>query len=562
MTTTRAPKPPPPVQFPEDAPYWDGARAGKLMGKRCLSCGQRHHYPRPRCPFCGSAQTEWVELAGRGHVYSHTVLPRAPRPTAPAIVELVEGPRITTAVVDADVHALRIGDEVEVFFEPTPDGPPVPRFTTPAARAGRAHAEAALAACDTAVDPAAQARVAEMRQAAVVGAGTMGVGITLTLLAAGFAVTLVDKAEPALVQASSRIGQALADGAERGRWSAEQAAERTARLATATDIARIATADLVIEAVWEQMALKQAVFADIDAHARADALLGSNTSTLDIDRIAQSLREPQRLVGLHFFSPAHVMKLLEIVRGPRSDPARVAEARALARRLGKVGVVVGVCDGFVGNRMMIAREGQAARLLLEGAQPQDVDRVLTEFGLPMGTFELQDMAGGIEISARRRQESGQHDPLIHALFSRGRVGQKAGRGWYRYESGKRTPLPDPEVAALIEGVARDQGITRRRIADEEIRDRLLLPMINVAARLIEEGIVERVSDIDAVWLAGYGWPRWRGGPLHWADSLGAPWLLERLDSLQERHGERFRPSALIERMARTGERFADLRTAG
>ena len=466
---------------------------------------------------------------------------------------------MTTAVVDADVHGLRIGDEVEVFFEPSPDGPPVPLFTTPAARRGRTQAQAALAACDTAVEPGAQAQVAAMHEAAVVGAGTMGVGITLALLNAGFAVTLLDRAEPALAQAAERIARTLAEGAERGRWSTEEAVARTARLATTTDLARLSSADLVIEAVWEQLALKQSVFKDIDAHARPDALLGSNTSTLDIDRIAASLRRPERLVGLHFFSPAHVMKLLEIVRGPRSDAASVAQARALALRMNKVGVVVGVCDGFVGNRMMIAREGQAARMLLEGAQPQDIDRVLTEFGLPMGTFELQDMAGGIEISARRRQETGQHDPLIDALFTRGRMGQKAGRGWYRYEPGRRTPLPDPEVTALIEGVARDQGIVRRRISDDEVRDRLLLPMINAAARLIEEGIVERPSDIDAVWLAGYGWPRWRGGPLHWADSLGAPWLLERLTSLQELHGERFRPAALIERMARTGEQFADLR---
>jgi 3-hydroxyacyl-CoA dehydrogenase len=550
---------PSPTQFPEDKPYWDAAREHRLLTKKCNACGAVHHYPRPRCPLCGSADTAWIEASGKGVIYTYTIQRRAPRPTAPAIIELAEGPRITTAVVDADVHALKIGDEVEVTWMPTENGTPIPLFTTPAAQSARRHAAAALAATAAAIDPAQAARVGQMSRAAVVGAGNMGMGITQCLLMAGFHVTLIDQFEASLERARGLLVKALEHGVTRGKWSAEEAAARAARITYSTQMSDLSNAELVIEAVWEQLALKQEVFAAIDKHAHPDAVLGSNTSSLDIDLIAGATRNPERVIGLHFFSPAHVMRLLEIVRGPRTSEAAVHAARALAQRMNKVGVVVGVCVGFAGNRLMLARERQAARLILEGAQPQQVDRVLTEFGLPMGTFELQDMAGGIEIGYRRRQETGEKNWLMDRFFELGRLGQKTGKGYYRYEPGKRTPLVDPEVTALLKEASERAGITRRAISDEELRDRLILPMINEGAKLIEEGIVERASDIDAVWLSGFGWPTWKGGPMYWADTQGAANLLARMNALAA-HGDAFKPAALIEKLAREGGRFLDTTT--
>jgi 3-hydroxyacyl-CoA dehydrogenase len=320
-------------------------------------------------------------------------------------------------------------------------------------------------------------------------------------------------------------------------------------------MASISRADLIIEAVWEQLSLKQQVFARIDAHAKPGAILGTNTSMLDVDLIAGATKRPESVIGLHFFSPANVMKLLEIVRGPRTGLPALLAARELAERLRKVAVVVGVCRGFVGNRLMMARETQANQLLIEGASPQQVDRALTQFGLPMGTFELQDMAGGIEVNYRRRQESGEENWLVDRLFELGRTGQRAGKGYYRYEPGKRTPQPDPEVSALLEEAARLAGIERRAIPDSEVLERLVYPMINEGARLAEEGIVERASDIDVVWRYGYGWPDWNGGPMYYADHVGLPHIEKRLRELSELHGEAFEPAPLLQRIAQSGGSF-------
>lgn len=545
----------PPVQFPGDEPFWEATKAGKLLLKHCNSCGETHYYPRPHCPYCGSKDTRWIESSGQGQVYANTVQLRSPRPTAPAIIQLKEGPRITSVVMDADVHALRIGDSVVLKCLPTEGGPPVPAFTTPEAETARAQAEASIDATRSAIDPAQQARVATMKSAAVVGAGAMGVGITMCLLRANFTVTLVDQTEEALTRARQTLHNLIYEGVERGRWSDEDAAAQIARMRTSTAIADIAFADLVIEAVWEQLALKQEVFANIDKHARADALLGTNTSALDIDQIAGATSRPERVIGLHFFSPAHVMRLLEIVKGRQTGQDSIHAARALALRLSKVGVVVGSCEGFVGNRLMIARERQAHRLILEGALPAQIDTVLTTFGLPMGTFQLQDMAGGIELSYRRRQSTGQPNWLNDQMYAQGRLGRKTGKGYYRYKPDKREPLEDPEVTALIEEASRQAGITRRSIDDQELTDRLILPMINEGAKIIEEGIVERASDIDAVWLTGFGWPTWKGGPMHWADTVGARTLLERLQALEKDHGADFKPAALLQQLACEGGTF-------
>jgi 3-hydroxyacyl-CoA dehydrogenase len=278
-------------------------------------------------------------------------------------------------------------------------------------------------------------------------------------------------------------------------------------------------------------------------------LLATNTSTLNVGDIAAATRRPGSVVGLHFFNPANMMRLIEVVRAPQTSVHTLRQAKALATRLGKVAVTVGICDGFVGNRLMIRREREAARLLLEGALPQQIDRVLREFGLPMGTFELQDMAGGIALTYRARKRAGQSDWLIEQLFERGRIGQRAGKGYYRYDNGKRTPIVDPEVTGLIEQASQVAQIERRTISDAEICDRLILPMINEGAKLLEEGIVERASDIDLVWQFGYGWPDWKGGPMYHADVIGVSTVVQRLQSLRDAHGERFEPAGLLVRLA-------------
>ena len=537
--------PPAPVIFPGDEPFWEATRRGELLAKHCRACDTLHYYPRAHCPFCGSDQTEWRPLSGQGRVHSYSIVARSPRPMAPAIIETPEGLRLNSVIVDADVQALRIDDPVTLRFVATQDGPPAPAFTTLAAERARAYTQAAM----TALGPAGADEPQRFRRAAVIGGGNMGVGIALALLAAGLPVQLVDQSAEAAASARQRITDGLQQDLARGRLAAEAVAERLGRLATGTDMAAVADADVVIEAVWEDLDLKRSVFALLDAHARPGALLATNTSTLDVGLIAAATRRPESVVGLHFFNPAHIMKLLEVVRAPATSAETLAGAKALARLIGKVPVVVGICDGFVGNRLMIARERQAGRLLLEGALPEQVDRVLRNVGLPMGTFELQDMAGGIELTFRARQRSGQRDWLIEQLHARGRTGLRAGRGYYRYEAGKRRPLVDPEVTALIEEASRVEGIERRALGDDEIHDRLILPMVNEGAKLLMEGMVERASDIDLVWQLGYGWPDWKGGPMYYADLLGVDHVLARLEALHVRHGEVFRPAALLRELA-------------
>lgn len=544
---------PAPVLFPGDEPFWEAARVGRLMGKHCPACDQLHYYPRLHCPFCGHRETQWRELSGRGRVYSHSIVERSPRPTAPAIIELEEGIRLHSVVVDADVHALAIGDEVRLRFIPTQDGPPAPGFTTVRAEQARAYTERARQALNTSPSPLVDA----LEQVAVIGSGNMGVGISLAFLQAGLSVHLIDQAQPALDGAIERIQGALQQDLAKGRIDERARDAYLARLTTSTDLASIAQAGLVVEAVWEDMALKRDLFARLDAHARPDAILATNTSTLDVTEIARATQRPGAVVGLHFFNPAQVMRLIEVVRTPLTSPQTLQAAQAIASRIGKTGIVVGICDGFVGNRLMIIRERQAGRLLLEGALPEQVDRFQREFGLPMGTFELQDMAGGIALMHHARQRKGERDWLIQQLFERGRIGARAGRGFYRYEAGKRRPIVDPEVTALIEEASRQEGLVRRPISQDELHDRLILPMINEGAKLVSEGIVERASDIDLIWQLGYGWPQWKGGPMHYADSLGAAHIVERLRALQASHGDLFKPADLLVELAASGGRLTD-----
>lgn len=553
-------KPAAPEVFPEDAPFWEHCRKGELALKWCNACARPHFYPRAHCPHCGHGETEWRVASGRGRIYSYTRSSRAMgRVIAPAVIELDEGIRLMATITDADLHALRIGDEVRVDFGKVRERAEMFSFTTKAADDARRYAAAALKASANVRGLATGTPEPRVDEVSIVGAGKMGIGIALAMLSIGLRVVLVDRAEDMLAKARQAIEAELAGMVAKGRIDAAESGRRLSLLTDVVDYAAIAGSDLVIEAVWEQMALKKTVFADIERHARPDAILGTNTSTLDIDEIAGAVRSPERVVGLHFFSPAHVMKLIEIVRGPRTGLPALALSTALSRRLGKVPVVVGVCFGFVGNRLMIAREAQAQQLVLEGATPDQVDRVLTQFGLPMGTFELQDMAGGIELSWRRRQETGEANWLIDRLYEAGRYGRRVGKGYYRYEPGKPGPIVDPEVTALIAEASRVAGIERRALPDAEVLERLVLPMINEGAKLVEEGIVERAGDIDVVWQFGFGWPSWKGGPMHYADSLGAAHLVERLTQLQARHGDAFRPAALLERLAETGGR---LTTAG
>jgi 3-hydroxyacyl-CoA dehydrogenase len=395
-------------------------------------------------------------------------------------------------------------------------------------------------------------------RAAVIGAGTMGGGIAMCFANAGIPVTLVETAEDRLLQGRERIAANYRNTVARGGLGADEMERRMSLIGGAVAIDAAREADVVIEAVFEDMALKQRVFAELDRVARPGALLATNTSTLDVDTIAAATARPQDVVGTHFFSPANVMRLIEIVRGGASAPDAVATALALARRLGKVPAVVGVCYGFVGNRMLARRSVEAERLLLEGAAPQEVEAALVEFGLPMGPFAMGDLAG-LDVGWLIRKGRGEHAAIEDALCEAGRFGQKTGKGYFRYEPGARTPLPDPEVDAIIAAAASRLGIARRAIGAPEIVERMVLPMINEGARILEEGIAARPGDIDVIWVYGYGWPPWRGGPMYYADQIGLGQVRDRLELYAGRSGgASWQPAPLILRLAAEGKGFASV----
>jgi 3-hydroxyacyl-CoA dehydrogenase len=327
-----------------------------------------------------------------------------------------------------------------------------------------------------------------------------------------------------------------------------------------TDFSRIAEADLVIEAVFEEMELKKRVFADLDRVAKPGAILATNTSTLDVDEIAAATQRPEDVLGMHFFSPANVMRLLEVVRGAKTSHEALATAMAIGRKLAKVPVAVGVCYGFVGNRMLHRRSAQTELLLLEGALPQEIDAAVVEFGFPMGPCAMGDLAG-LDVSWRVRRASGRRAAIADALCEAGHFGQKTGRGYYRYEDG-RTPLPDSEVERLILETSSRLGIERRKISKEEIVERMIFPMINEGARILEEGIATRPGDIDVIWVYGYGWPAWRGGPMFYADTVGLAKVRDRLAEYARRSGDKaLEPAPLLERLAGEGRGFGSLGAA-
>jgi len=399
--------------------------------------------------------------------------------------------------------------------------------------------------------------IREVHKAAVIGAGTMGGGIAMCFANVGIPVTVVDVSREALERGLGVVRRNYEASAARGRLSREDVERRMALIQGTLDLEAVGDADLVIEAVFEEMPIKKDVFARLDKVARPEAVLATNTSTLDVDEIAAATSRPESVVGMHFFSPAHVMRLLEVVRGARASKTAVATAMAVGRRLGKVPVVVGVCYGFVGNRMLHQRGVQAERLLQEGALPEQVDRVLVEFGFPMGPFAMADLAG-LDVGWRIRKGRGVRSPVFDRLCELGRFGQKTGAGFYRYAPGDRTPRPDPEVERIILEVSRELGVTRREISDQEVLERLLYPMVNEGARILEEGKALRASDIDVIWVYGYGWPVYRGGPMYWADQQGLRTIRDRLREWHRRTGDPFwTPAPLLDRLADEGRGFLD-----
>jgi len=398
---------------------------------------------------------------------------------------------------------------------------------------------------------------AVIARAAVIGAGTMGGGIAMNFANAGVPVTLVDTDEAALQRGLGRVRETYDISVKRGALPADATEKRLALVSGTTDWSRLAEADMVIEAVFEEMDLKKTIFGRLDGVAKPGAVLATNTSTLDVDAIAAATARLADVLGMHFFSPANVMKLLEIVRGKASSDQAIATAIAVGKAMGKVPVVVGNCDGFVGNRMLARRTTECERLLLEGALPQQVDAVVLKFGFPMGPFAMGDLAG-LDVGWRIRKHRGVTAPISDVLCERGRFGQKTGRGYYLYDAGSRTPMPDPEVEALILDTSTRSGISRRVIGDQEILERMTYPMINEAARILEEGIAIRPSDIDVVWVYGYGWPVWRGGPCFHADLVGLAKIVERLEHYAKSTGDDgLMPAALLRHLAEQGKGFAD-----
>jgi 3-hydroxyacyl-CoA dehydrogenase len=401
----------------------------------------------------------------------------------------------------------------------------------------------------------------EVKKGAIIGAGTMGGGIAMNFANAGVPVILIEQGQKNLDRGIAVIRKNYENTAARGGIAKDDIDKRMALIRPSVAIEDVADADLIIEAVYENMGLKKEIFQKLDKLAKPGAILGTNTSALNIDEIAAVTKRPESVIGLHFFSPANVMRLLEVVRAAKTSDQVVATAMAFARRINKVAALVGVCDGFVGNRIMRARGMQSERLLIEGALPQQIDRILVNFGFPMGPYAVTDMGGGIELGWRRRQETGAKNFIGDSLAERGRFGQKSGKGFYHYEPGSRAPLPDPEVETIIKEASRRAGVERRAVPDDEAFERLIYPMINEAAKILDEKMALRPSDIDVIWVYGYGWPAWRGGPMYYADQVGLAKIRDRMLELQRKHGDVFKPAPLIERLLAEGKGFKDFKAA-
>ena len=396
--------------------------------------------------------------------------------------------------------------------------------------------------------------IIDVQKAGILGAGTMGGGIAMNFANVGIPVTIVEVSEDALERGLGVVRQNYERSARRGSIAPEAVDERMAVITGSTDKNDFADCDVVIEAVFEDMALKKSIFAELDQICKPGAILASNTSALDINEIASATSRPEWVIGMHFFSPANVMKLLENVRGDASNDTVVASTMAIGKRIGKIPVMVGVCRGFVGNRMLAMRGAEADRMLMEGATPAQIDSVLYEFGFPMGPFSMSDLAG---LDIGWKAETSTSSTVREILCESGRRGQKNGRGYYTYDPDTRAATPDPEVEQMIRAFADARGHEQREVTDQEILERLLYPMVNEGAKILEEGIAIRGSDVDVVWVNGYGWPMYRGGPMYWADSVGLAEIVDRIKDYGDRLGGRhWELSPLLERLAADGGSLA------
>ena len=390
-----------------------------------------------------------------------------------------------------------------------------------------------------------------IKRVGIIGAGTMGGGIAMNFLNAGIPVTMVEMKADALERGQKIIRKNYEATAKKGRLKPEDVETRMGLLTGVLELEKLADCDLIIEAVFELMEVKKDVFGKLDKIAKNGAILASNTSYLDINEIADSTSRPESVIGMHFFSPANVMRLLEVVRGEKTAKPVIATAMQLAKKIGKVGVLVGVSHGFVGNRMLEARQREANKLIIEGAMPWDVDRVLYDFGLPMGPFAMADLAG-LDLGWVKERSSS--STIREILCEMDRRGQKNGKGFYDYDESRKAS-PSPEVEKVILGFSEKQGVTRRKISDDEILERCLYPMINEGAKILDEKIAARASDIDVVWMTGYGWPVYRGGPMHYADAVGLDHVLDRMKAYHGQHGDDFKPAALLEKLVAEHKTF-------
>ncbi len=391
----------------------------------------------------------------------------------------------------------------------------------------------------------------DIRRVGVIGAGTMGGGISMNFLSAGIPVTIVDMSQEALDRGAATMRKNYEASAAKGKLKPDQVEGAMGLLSPTLDFAALADCDLIIEAVFEQMDIKQEIFGRLDTIAKPGAILASNTSYLNVDEIAASTSRPQDVLGMHFFSPANIMKLLEVVRGAKTAPDALMTAMQLAKKIRKVAVVAGVCHGFIGNRMLMPRQVEATKLLLEGATPEQIDRVHVEFGMPMGPFQMADLAG-VDIGWHR--DPNRIENIRDALCAIDRWGQKKGAGFYDYDD-KRRPSPSAKVDEIIADFRKREGVEKREISDQEIVERTLYTMVNEGAKILEEGMAQRASDIDVVWVYGYGWPVYRGGPMFWADTEGLAKIVDGLQRQEQRMGGDFSFSKLLLDKAEKGEKL-------
>jgi 3-hydroxyacyl-CoA dehydrogenase len=402
----------------------------------------------------------------------------------------------------------------------------------------------------------------QIKSAAVIGAGTMGGGIAMNFANVGIPVKVLELDQAALDRGLGVVKKNYQTSVARGSTTQEAIDKALSLISGTTSYDDIADADIVIEAVFENMEIKKQVFAKLDQVMKPGAILASNTSTLDIDEIASATKRPQDVIGTHFFSPANVMKLLENVRGKASSKETIATVMELGKKIRKVPVLAGNCFGFIGNRMLHGYTREAAELLLEGAMPWDVDRVIYNFGLPMGPFQMSDLAG-IDVGWRVRQGKGgppeKHNRIADRLYEMGRYGQKTGAGYYKYDG--RNASPDPEVEKLVIETSKEFGITRRKIDDEEILYRCMLPLVNVGAQILDEGIAIRSSDIDITYVYGYGFPSYRGGPMFWAEQMGLDKVLQMIRKYEQEHGSRWKPAPLLVKLVDAKKGWADAKKA-